>query len=147
VVLITHADCDAGYWRARELLTSGCRVVVTARRVTALTRILLGEKCSQVMAVAADIEDPAQRAQLAQCVHLRLGRLTWVLDGRSGALTALSDNAGECTRPPRRARAASVEDLMLVAKQRRSNGTRKVSRSACDSKATDTSHISSLASG
>lgn len=146
VVLVTYADCEAGYRRARELLTTGCRVVVTARQVTALTRILLGQRCSQVMAVAADIEDPAQRAQLAQRVQASLGHLTWVLDGRSGELTALSDNTGQCTGPPRRAGTPGADDLMLVAQRRRSNATRMVARVACDSKATDTSHISSLAS-
>jgi len=92
VVLVIHADCDTGYWRARELLASGCRVVVTARQVTALTRILLGERCSQVMAVAADVEDAAQRAQLLQRAQDHLGPLTWVVDGHSGTLTALCNN-------------------------------------------------------
>ncbi|MGX9791766.1 SDR family NAD(P)-dependent oxidoreductase [Mycobacterium sp. MMS18-G62] len=129
-MLITYADCDAGYWRARELLNSGCRVVVTARHVSSLTQILLGERCSQLMAVAADIEDPTQRSRLVERARARLGRLTWVVDGRSGALTALRDNEGEVSR-----------------RRPRPNGTRMVAQAACDPKTTDKSHISSLASG
>jgi hypothetical protein len=86
-VLIIHADCDTGYVLARDLLASGRRAVVTARHVTALTRILLGRSASEVMAIAADVDDPAQRARLIQRAEARFGHIAWVVDGRSGMLT------------------------------------------------------------
>lgn len=82
VVLIIHADCDAGYELARELLASGRRAVVTARHATSLTRVLLGTSASQVLAIAADVDDPTQRARLMQRAAERFGHIAWVLDGR-----------------------------------------------------------------
>lgn len=132
-------------WHARELLTGGCRVVVTARQVTALTRIHLGEKCSQVIAVAADIEDPAQPAQLVQRMEARLGHLTCTRWAKRGANGVVRQHR-RMRRTPRRARAAGAEGLIPGAEWCRTNGTPMVAWAACDSKATGTSHISSLAS-
>lgn len=81
VVLITHVDSDAGYRRARELLAGGHRVVVTAGHASRLTRILLGQNADQVIAIAADLSDPQQRARLVQRTEERLGHITWIVDG------------------------------------------------------------------
>jgi NADP-dependent 3-hydroxy acid dehydrogenase YdfG len=90
VVLITHADSDAGCRRARELLAGGHRVVVTAEHVTQLTRILLGQSADQVIAIAADLSDPRQRARLVQLTDDRLGQITWIVDGRTGYSSELA---------------------------------------------------------
>ena len=57
VVLLTNAGCDAGCRRARELLSRGHRVVVTARHTSRLTRILLNQNPNQVWAIAADLSE------------------------------------------------------------------------------------------
>ena len=72
VVLITNADSDVGYRRARELVADGHRVVITARRASRLSRILLGQNADHVMAIAADLTDPVQRSQLFQRADARL---------------------------------------------------------------------------
>lgn len=82
VVLIAHADCERGYSLARQLLDDGVRVVVTARHPASLTRILHGQKNSEVVAIAADLEDPAQRAAVFARAEARLGAVTAVVDGR-----------------------------------------------------------------
>jgi NAD(P)-dependent dehydrogenase (short-subunit alcohol dehydrogenase family) len=87
VVLITHADSDVGYRRARDLVADGYRVVVTAEHTCRLTRILLGQNADQVMAIAADIADPIQRAQLMARAEARFGPVTWIVDGRTGSIT------------------------------------------------------------
>jgi NAD(P)-dependent dehydrogenase (short-subunit alcohol dehydrogenase family) len=88
VVLITHADSDAGYQRARELLASGHRVVVTAAHASRLTRILIGQNADKVVAIAADLSDPEQRARLFQRTEDRLGHIAWIVDGRTGSSRA-----------------------------------------------------------
>src|SRR5262245_24937842 len=80
VILITNADCDAGFRLARELIAGGNRVVVTARRPAALTRILFGQSASHVIAIAADVDDAAQRARLLQQAQNRIGCITWTVD-------------------------------------------------------------------
>jgi len=94
IVLITNADSDVGYRRARELVADGHRVVITARHASRLSRILLGQNADHVMAIAADLTDPVQRSQMLQRADARLGRIRWILDGRTGSATALtaSDN-------------------------------------------------------
>ncbi|WP_111510140.1 SDR family NAD(P)-dependent oxidoreductase [Mycobacterium kyogaense] len=87
VVLVVHADCDAGYELVQELLASGRRVVVTARYAVSLSRILLGKSSADVMAIAADVDEQAQRARLMQRAADRFGHIAWVVDGRSGMLT------------------------------------------------------------
>ncbi|MBI3216511.1 MAG: SDR family NAD(P)-dependent oxidoreductase [Mycobacterium sp.] len=83
VILITHADTDTGYTIARELLAAGHRVAVTARNPGSLSRILLGQKADRVIAVAADIDDAAQRAGILRRAHARFGLpVTRVIDGR-----------------------------------------------------------------
>ncbi len=66
VVLITHADSDVGYYLARELLAGGNRVVAVAGCSSSLTRILLGQSASHVVAITADVDDDAQWARLLE---------------------------------------------------------------------------------
>jgi NADP-dependent 3-hydroxy acid dehydrogenase YdfG len=87
VVLITHADSDAGHRRAGALLADGRRVAVTARHVTKLARILTGHSTERVVALAADVDDPTQLEKLLQRTTAKLGAVTWIMDGRTGALT------------------------------------------------------------
>ena len=89
-MLITHADSDAGYRRARELLADGLRVVVTAEHASRITRILLGQNADQVLAVAADLSDPKQYARLVERTKDRLGHITWIVDGRTGSSSELT---------------------------------------------------------
>lgn len=86
VVLVTHADCDAGYLLARELLDEGYRVAATATQVSRLSRILLGQKPAQVMAIAADLTDPWQLSLVLQRTAARLGPVEWIVDGRTGSM-------------------------------------------------------------
>jgi NAD(P)-dependent dehydrogenase (short-subunit alcohol dehydrogenase family) len=81
VVLITHADSDEGYRLALRLLTYGVRVVVTAPTPAPLARILHGNKNSEVMAIAADVDDSGQRARVFERAEARLGRIVAVVDG------------------------------------------------------------------
>ena len=90
VVLITHADTDAGYRRARELLAGGRLVAVTAEHASRLTRILSGQQADQVIAIAADLSDPQQHARLVQRIEDRLGSITAVVDGRTGSSRMLA---------------------------------------------------------
>jgi NADP-dependent 3-hydroxy acid dehydrogenase YdfG len=85
VVLITDADSDVGYRRAREFVDDGYRVVVTAVHVARLTRILLGQNADQVMAIAADLNDPIQRSDVLKRAATRLGPVKWIVDGHTGA--------------------------------------------------------------
>jgi NAD(P)-dependent dehydrogenase (short-subunit alcohol dehydrogenase family) len=93
VVLVTHADSDAGYRRARRLLANGHRVVVTAGHASRLTRILIGQNADQVVAIAADLSDPRQRARLVARAEDRLGRITWIVDGRTGSSRELASSS------------------------------------------------------
>jgi NADP-dependent 3-hydroxy acid dehydrogenase YdfG len=100
VVLITDADSDVGLERARELVAGGYQVIATARHVSGLTRILHGQKAGQVMAIAADLTDPTQRAQLLERANLRFGRIRWILDGRTGSVSALKASDSDFQVPP-----------------------------------------------
>jgi len=82
VVLITHVDSDAGYYLARKLLAGGNRVVAVARYPSSLTRILLGQSASHVVAIAADVDGGAQWDRLLERAQARLGRVTIVVDGQ-----------------------------------------------------------------
>src|ERR1700761_6294174 len=82
VVLIAHADCERGYSLARQLLNDGVRVVATAHHPAALTRILHGYANSEVMAIAADLDDPTQRAAVFARAEARLGAIAAVVDCR-----------------------------------------------------------------
>jgi meso-butanediol dehydrogenase/(S,S)-butanediol dehydrogenase/diacetyl reductase len=90
VVVVTHADSDAGCRRARELLARGHRVVVTGAQATRLTRILIGQNADHVLAIAADLSDPRQRARLVERIEDRLGPITWIVDGRTGSSSKLT---------------------------------------------------------
>jgi NAD(P)-dependent dehydrogenase (short-subunit alcohol dehydrogenase family) len=85
VALIVNADTDSGHELAARLAARGVRVAVTARHPAALTRILLGRSADDVLAVAADVDDATQYRRLAARVRERLGPITVVLDGRTGA--------------------------------------------------------------
>ncbi|RDH79669.1 SDR family NAD(P)-dependent oxidoreductase [Mycolicibacterium moriokaense] len=89
VVLITHADCDEGYRQAQQLLAAGHRVVVTAEHVSRLSRVLLGHEAGRVYAIAADLADPSQRSLLLARCEARFGRVTQIIDGRTGFEEAL----------------------------------------------------------
>jgi hypothetical protein len=39
------------------------------------------------MAIAADVDDPAQRTRLMHRAEARFGHIAWIIDGRSGMLT------------------------------------------------------------
>jgi NADP-dependent 3-hydroxy acid dehydrogenase YdfG len=82
VVLITHADSDRGFRLACRLLTRGVRVVAVARHPSSLTRILSGHTTSEVMAIAADVDDAVQLATVVSRAETRLGRITTIVDGR-----------------------------------------------------------------
>jgi hypothetical protein len=83
VILVTHADSDTGLAIARELLAAGHRVVVTAHHPLSLSRILLGQSAAQVIAIAADIDDAAQRDALLRTAHAKFGApITRIVDGR-----------------------------------------------------------------
>lgn len=82
VTLITHADLDAGYRLALELLGSGHRVVVTSRHPSELTRIVHGFATDQVFAIAADPDDDRQLARILRRSQDRLGRVTRMIDAR-----------------------------------------------------------------
>jgi NADP-dependent 3-hydroxy acid dehydrogenase YdfG len=75
VVLVLNAGSDAGFQIARDLLDSGCRVAVTGRQATALTRIVHGYGWGRVLAVAADTSDPVQVQRLMNRVQSRFGRI------------------------------------------------------------------------
>ncbi|TRW76971.1 SDR family oxidoreductase [Mycolicibacterium sp. 018/SC-01/001] len=82
VVVITHADTDSGRALALKLLADGRQVAVTASTPASLSRILLGQSADQIMAIGADIDDPAQRAAVLKRVQDRLGPIAEVIDGR-----------------------------------------------------------------
>ena len=94
VVLLTHADSDAGHQRALALLADGHRVAVTARHPTRLARILAAHSSGQMVALAADIDDPLQFAKLLERTAAKLGEVRWIMDGQSGIASML--------RPPSR---------------------------------------------
>jgi NAD(P)-dependent dehydrogenase (short-subunit alcohol dehydrogenase family) len=89
VVLITHAGSDVGYRLARELLRSGCRVAVTSRHTTDLTRILHGYNGNQVFAVAAITDDQRQYEQLLRRVRGRFGHVDSMIDAVTGQVTTV----------------------------------------------------------
>lgn len=89
VVLITHAGSDAGYRLARELLRSGCRVAVTSRHTTDLTRILHGYNGNQVFAIAAVTDDERQYEQVLRRVCGRFGHVDSVIDAGTGQVTSV----------------------------------------------------------
>jgi NAD(P)-dependent dehydrogenase (short-subunit alcohol dehydrogenase family) len=64
VVLVLNAGSDAGFRIARDLLQGGHRVAISSRRTTDLARIVHGYPSSQVLAVAADPDDPTQMSRL-----------------------------------------------------------------------------------
>jgi NADP-dependent 3-hydroxy acid dehydrogenase YdfG len=100
VVLLTHADCDAGYCCARELLANGHRLVVTAHHASRLTRILLGQDPDRVMAITADLSDPVQRSKLLELAGSRFGRVQRIVNGRTGSVHALKAGDRDFCVPP-----------------------------------------------
>ncbi len=89
IILITHADSDNGTAIAHDLLAAGHRVVVTAHHPVSLSRILLGQNADRVLAIAADIDDDAQRDGLLRSAHAKFGApVARTIDGRDlGALS------------------------------------------------------------
>ena len=83
IILVTHADTDAGFLLARGLLSAGHRVVVTAHHPASLSRILLGQRANRVIAIAADMEDRDQRISVLRRARARFGSpVTQVRDGQ-----------------------------------------------------------------
>lgn len=83
IILITHADTDHGFATARELLTAGYRVAVTAQHPASLSRILLGQRADRVMAIAANIDDDQHRDAVLQRVRAEFDApITRIIDGR-----------------------------------------------------------------
>jgi NAD(P)-dependent dehydrogenase (short-subunit alcohol dehydrogenase family) len=74
VALVLNAGTDAGFRTARELLRAGCRVAVTGRNVTHLTRIIHGHSATRVLAIAADPTDRTQVSKLVKRVETGFGR-------------------------------------------------------------------------
>ena len=64
IVLVLEAGSEAGARLARKLLRDGHRVAVTSRHASDLVGIMHGYPSDRVLAVAADPDDPAQRARL-----------------------------------------------------------------------------------
>jgi NADP-dependent 3-hydroxy acid dehydrogenase YdfG len=79
VALVVDAGTDAGYELARELLGAGYRVAVTSRHATELARVVHGYSSSRVLAMAADIGDPAQFQRLIRRIQDRFGRVDLIL--------------------------------------------------------------------
>jgi short-subunit dehydrogenase len=93
VNLISDAGTDTGYRLARELLQSGRRVVVTSRHTTALTRILHGCNAGQVLAFAADLSSADQFDAVLTRSETRLGKVSLVIDGRTGRVDQRRPNS------------------------------------------------------
>lgn len=84
IILVTHADTDNGFAIARELLTAGYRVAVTAHHPTSLSRILLGQRADQVIAIAGDIDDTTQRERILRRTCAKFDApVTRIIDGRN----------------------------------------------------------------
>jgi NAD(P)-dependent dehydrogenase (short-subunit alcohol dehydrogenase family) len=81
VVLVIGADTDEGYRLARELLRAGCRVAATAHCPTDLVRILHGYGPERVLAVAADMDDEAQRQRVIARVERQFGHIDATMPG------------------------------------------------------------------
>jgi|SRR5690349_752162 len=63
-VLVLNAGTPAGQRLARKLLRDGHRVAITSRHASDLIPLMHGQPSSRVLAIAADIDDPAQRTRL-----------------------------------------------------------------------------------
>src|ERR1700759_742168 len=63
-VLALNAGSPAGQRLARKLLRDGHRVAITSRHATDLIPLMHGQPSSRVLAIAADMDDPAQRDRL-----------------------------------------------------------------------------------
>ena len=108
VVLITHADTDRGYRLACRLLARGVPVVAVARHASSLTRIMHGHSTSNVMTIAADVEDESQLAAVLARAESRLGRVATIVDGRGSTGGRRSESRQACgvrfartaTKPP-----------------------------------------------
>jgi NAD(P)-dependent dehydrogenase (short-subunit alcohol dehydrogenase family) len=99
VVLVLDAGTDTGCRIARKLLSDGRRVAISDRHPAELTRIMHGYPSSQVLAIAADTEDPAQLGRLFAhvCDYFGADRLYTVAspttDGVNVAATHLAMSA------------------------------------------------------
>jgi NADP-dependent 3-hydroxy acid dehydrogenase YdfG len=106
VVLITHADTDRGYRLACRFLADGVRVVACARHATSLTRILHGHNTTEIMVIAADLDNEGQLAAVLSRAESRLGQVGVIVDGRaaprliSACQRSFSPDAAWRGRPP-----------------------------------------------
>jgi hypothetical protein len=94
VALVVNEGTDAGYELARELLRMGYRVAVTGRHATELARIMHGYSASRVLALVADISDPAQFQRVIRRIRNQFCTIDlnpdqvldlWAPSGRPGA--------------------------------------------------------------
>lgn len=91
VVIVTGASSGIGEATARRLARAGARVVVSARRPERLETLAreLDPSGANVLAVAGDVTNPADRENLVAAARRKFGRID-----------ALVNNAGYGTRGP-----------------------------------------------
>lgn len=83
VALITNADSENSSNLVLDLLDAGYCVVLTGRHAAPLARKMHGLD-DRVYAIAADLDDPAQRERLRDRVIDRFGRLDEIIAADTG---------------------------------------------------------------
>jgi NADP-dependent 3-hydroxy acid dehydrogenase YdfG len=78
-------------------------VVAVARHASSLTRIMHGHSTSNVMAIAADVEDESQFAAVLARAESRLGHVATIVDARGslGARAQRPVRPAACASPGR----------------------------------------------
>lgn len=82
-VVLIHVDTDDGRRLACDLISAGHRVVVTSPRLLDLPPIMLGRRHGQVLAFAADVNDPSQLAKVVSRAEERFDGIDAVIDARA----------------------------------------------------------------
>lgn len=86
IVLVTGAGSGIGQAIARAFLDSGASVAVVGRRTAKLAETLHGYDPERVLAIGADLTDPAQTATIVEQVVERFGRLDVFVNNAAGYL-------------------------------------------------------------